>query len=152
LDFIDISSVESSSGVTVTATDNTASEGGDTGKFTITRAGDTSADLLVSYTLTGTATNGVDYDQLPGSVTIPAGSASATVTVTPLDDQIAEPDENVTLTLQTGSGYVGGSSDVVTIFDNDSSQNTFNANINFQPASATVPSGYLVDSGKAFGS
>ncbi len=151
LGFIDISSVESSSGVTVTATDNTATEGGDAGKFTITRTGDTSADLLVSYTLAGTATNGVDYNSLPGSVTIPAGSASAVVTVTPIDDQIAEPDENVILTLQDGSGYVGGSSDVVTIFDNDSAQNTFNAKINFQPASATAPSGYLVDSGKAFG-
>ena len=37
------------------------------------RFGDATAGLTVTYTLSGTATNGTDYAALPGSVTIPAG-------------------------------------------------------------------------------
>src|SRR5437016_2068549 len=35
-----------------------------TGTLTISRAGDTSSDLSVNYTLSGTAQNGRDYEQL----------------------------------------------------------------------------------------
>ena len=38
-----------------------------------TRAGDLNRDLTVNYLATGTATSGVDYRSLPGSVLIPAG-------------------------------------------------------------------------------
>src|SRR5262249_1036995 len=62
--------------VTVAATDPSASEQGpDPGVFTVSRSGDTSAALTVSYTLGGAATNGVDYTTLSGTVTIPAGQA-----------------------------------------------------------------------------
>ena len=53
------------------------------GSFTVTRTGDTSPDLTVLYTVSGTATAGADYGALPGSVTIPAGSATATIAVAP---------------------------------------------------------------------
>src|SRR5206468_2676992 len=77
--------------VTVTATDANASETGpDSGTFTITRTGDTTAPLTVNYSLSGTASNGTDYQQLGTSVTIAAGVSSATVTVTPIDDTEVE--------------------------------------------------------------
>src|SRR5438132_300959 len=41
-----------------------AEQGPDTGTFTISRAGDTSSDLSVNYTLGGTAQNGRDYEQI----------------------------------------------------------------------------------------
>ena len=48
--------------VDVVASDATASETGlETGAFTITRSGSTTGDLIVNFTLTGTALNGVDY-------------------------------------------------------------------------------------------
>ena len=52
---------------------------------------------------------------------IPDGQASATVTVTPVDDSDSEGDETVELTLASGTGYTIGSpgSDTVTIADND---------------------------------
>jgi len=55
------------------------------GAFTIRRAGTTNDPLTVAYVLGGTATNGVDYATLPGSVTIPAGARSAIIPVVPLD-------------------------------------------------------------------
>ncbi len=119
--------------VTVSATDASASEPGtDTGTFTFSRTGGTLSALTVSYALSGTATNGTDYNALSGTVTIPAGSASQTVTVAPVDDTMPEGDETVVLTLSSGAGYQAGSpsSATVTIHDND----------NFPPtASITSP-------------
>src|SRR6185503_19235649 len=65
--FVEIDSLEPDplSTVSVTASDASASEGGDTGTFLFTRTGgDTAEALDVKYTLGGTATNGTDYAQL----------------------------------------------------------------------------------------
>jgi hypothetical protein len=58
--------------VTIAATAG-ASEPNVDGVFTVTRTGDTTADLTVNYTVGGTATADADYAALSGSVTIPAG-------------------------------------------------------------------------------
>ncbi len=50
----------------------------------------------MSYTVTGTATNGTDYTSLTGTVTIPSGSNSVTLPVTVADDNIIEITEGVT--------------------------------------------------------
>ena len=85
--------------VTVVATDATAGEAGpDAGTFTITRTGATTLPLAVQYGVGGTASS-ADYAALTGTVTIPAGQLSATVTVTPVDDGNIEADETVVLTL-----------------------------------------------------
>ena len=108
--------------VTVIATDASASEAGpDPGTFTVSRSGSTALALTVYYTLAGTAQNGVDYQTLPGSVTIPAGASSATVTVTPIDDNQIEGDETVVLTPSSSPGYTAGSpgSATIVIHDND---------------------------------
>jgi hypothetical protein len=109
--------------VTIVATDPSASEAGQaTGGFTITRTGSTASSLLVNFTVGGTATMGSDYTTITSPITIAAGSATKTVTVTPLDDSIVESAETVVLTIATGSGYDVGSpsSATVTIADNDS--------------------------------
>ncbi len=108
--------------VTVIATDSSASEAGpDAGTFTVSRSGSTAQALTVYYTRTGTAQNGVDYQTLPGSVTIPTGASSTTVTVTPIDDNQLEGDETVVVTLSSSTGYTVGSpgSATVIIHDND---------------------------------
>jgi len=92
--------------VSVTSADTSALESGpDTGTFTITRTGDTAADLTVSYTLTGTAGNGTDYQTIPLTTVIPAGSPSVDIVVTPIDDTDTEAAESVTLTLVSTSNY-----------------------------------------------
>lgn len=108
--------------VSIVATDAAAAEAGpDPGIFTVTRDGVTTAPLAVSYTVGGTATNGIDYQTLNGTVTIPAGQASATIVVTPIDDSLFEGNETVVITLNSSANYVvtASSSATVTIADND---------------------------------
>jgi hypothetical protein len=108
--------------VTIAATDAIATEAGlTTGQYTVTRTGATTAALTVNYTVGGTATAGSDYLALAGSVQIPAGAASATITVTPIDDLLVEPDETVVATLAANAAYVvgAGASATVTIQSND---------------------------------
>jgi hypothetical protein len=102
--------------VSITATDaNAAEAGADTGTFTVTRTGSTAAALTASLSITGTATNGFDYQTLASSVTIPAGAASATITVTPIDDAVFDADKTVIATIQPGAGYEAGTSNSATI-------------------------------------
>jgi arylsulfatase A len=108
---ITVSSVSSGPQVTVMLTDAMCSEAGsDIGKFKINRMGDTVSPLTVSYTLSGTAQNGVDFSTLSGTATIPSGASSAFVTVTPVNDGAIEGEESVILTLQPNASYTLGSS------------------------------------------
>ena len=68
-----------------------------TATFTVRRFGDTNNDLTVPYDIAGTASNGVDYVALPGSVTILAGQRRALITIVPIDD--GPPDVNKTVIL-----------------------------------------------------
>ena len=61
--------------------------------------------ITVGYSISGTASNGSDYQTLTGSVVIPAGLNQATITVTPIDDTTPESSETVALTLSPGQGY-----------------------------------------------
>ncbi|HYG78472.1 MAG TPA: Calx-beta domain-containing protein [Planctomycetota bacterium] len=108
--------------VTISASDNSAAEqGAATGVFTVTRSGSTAAAMTINLSYSGSATSGTDYQSPPGSVTIPAGSSSATITITPSEDTVAEGDETVVATVTSGAGYNVGtpSNDTVTIADND---------------------------------
>ncbi len=110
------------SSVSIAATAATATEAGPTsGAFVVTRTGDASAPLTVQYTIAGTATADSDYVALPGAVTIPEGAATTTITVTPIDDQIVEPNETVTLALSPDAAYHVGSPSqaIVTIVSDD---------------------------------
>jgi hypothetical protein len=79
--------------VSVTATQPNASEVGPvSGTFQVARTGSTDSALTVYYGLGGTAVNGADYQMLPGSVTIAAGSATADITVTPIADSDSPPE------------------------------------------------------------
>jgi len=70
-----------------------------TATFTVRRFGDTNDDLTVPYDIGGTASNGVDYVALPGSVTVPAGERRALITVVPIDDGPPDINKTVILTL-----------------------------------------------------
>jgi len=72
-----------------------------TATFVVRRTGETNAPLVVLYEIGGTASNGVDYLALPGSVIIPAGRRSAELTIVPIDDALPEPVETVVLALIT---------------------------------------------------
>ena len=87
--------------VTVAAKDASASEvGPDPGQFLVTRSSGTNSDLLVRFSLSGTAGNGIDYTKLPQSVLISVGSTSAVVNVLPLADNDRRGESNETVVLQ----------------------------------------------------
>ncbi len=109
--------------VTIEANLSDASETGPTaGQFTVTRTGATASPLTVNYRISGTAINGTDYSTISTSVTIPASSATATITVTPIDDVLVEATETVILTLRTNTAYTMGTPGkaMMTITDSDS--------------------------------
>jgi subtilisin-like proprotein convertase family protein/outer membrane biosynthesis protein TonB len=107
----------------VSAVETAAYEAGSApAQFRITRSGgDNSKAEIVYYGLTGTATQGTDYQFLSGVTQIPAGATETFVTVTPIDDSIYEGTENVTFTVQNSNDYILGSSiqDSIAIVDND---------------------------------
>ncbi len=108
-----ISESYSELGLSITVTDPVASESKVNGLFTITRYGDISKKLVVTYTVSGSATNGKDYKKLKGKVTIKKNSSTASIIVKPKNDKFTEEVEDVTLTLSNGE------SATVTIEDND---------------------------------
>jgi PKD repeat protein len=103
--------------VMVAATDSNASASGDPGVFTITRSGgDTSSAVTVKYTLGGNARNGVDYQTLPGTATIPAGASSVDVVVQPTGHP--EPNDQPVIIMlygYTAAPYIVGKPDSATL-------------------------------------
>lgn len=85
----------------------TGTEGGSPIVFQFTRTGSILQALSVNVQFSGTATPGVDYI-VPASLTFPAGSAQATLSIVPIDDGVNEFDETVIVTLGAGAGYVPG--------------------------------------------
>ncbi|HXS67720.1 MAG TPA: Ig-like domain-containing protein [Candidatus Polarisedimenticolia bacterium] len=71
-----------------------------TASFIVNRSGDTNSALTVYYSIGGTASNGLDYATLPGSVTIPTGRRAAMIVVDPLLDEVTNCPETVILSLQ----------------------------------------------------
>lgn len=74
--------------------------------FPVTRSGDASYEVLLSYrTVNGTATSGVDYTSGSGYIVIPAGSTSANIPVTIDANTSSGPDQTFQLYLgATGTG------------------------------------------------
>jgi hypothetical protein len=96
--------------VTVTSSSQTSSgdlpeAAPDAATFTLARTGDPAEALTVNYQFSGTASNGLDYVTTPLSVTFSPGASSATVTITPIDDAVAEFTESVVLSLLPGTNY-----------------------------------------------
>jgi YD repeat-containing protein len=115
--------------VSVTASQATVSEAGPAIDYTISRVGSTATDLTVYYAMSGTASNGVDYATLSGTAVIPATASSVTLTLTPIEDAIAELSETAILGLLANSNYsaVLPSSATVTILDDENPEISFAA-------------------------
>jgi alpha-tubulin suppressor-like RCC1 family protein len=113
---VNFTAAESVPKVSLAATVAEIAEGCPTAStITISRTGDTTSPMTVKMAYSGTATRNVDFkfspDLLPSSggvypVVIPAGSSSATIVVSSLDDSVDEPTETVTLTLFEDVPYI----------------------------------------------
>lgn len=97
-------------------------EGCDVGSFVFRRLTGPSntASLTVGYNVSGTATPGVDYTALPGSITIPAGEDSVVLNIEGVLDFTPEGNESVVLTLAGGGCSCSAPPSVsMDIVDND---------------------------------
>jgi len=91
-------------GVSVLSIGDTQEDGSALGRFVITRSGSVTSNLMVHFAVGGTA--GVnDFQELGGTVLLPAGSNSVSLSVVPVDDALPEGEESVVLMLAPGDGY-----------------------------------------------
>ncbi|RWU06147.1 Calx-beta domain-containing protein [Pedobacter chitinilyticus] len=132
----------SASGISVTITDDDtaagnrvlavakiadAAEPDQAGSFTVSlpTGYTSSSNITLSYTMSGTATRNTDYTI--ATVTFPANTNSVTLPVLVIDDQLLEPTETVTLTLNNsadGNGFTytpasGANAATLNIADDD---------------------------------
>ena len=158
--------------VMVSNANQSPGESGTTGQFYFSRTAST-GDLTVNYAVSGSATNGVDYADLPGSVVIPDGQTGVDLLLTPVDDADVEGTETVTLTVLPGTGYgpdrpasatyqiadnetppitVGFQAATVTMSENDAGGEYRNLAVTLSAASTnTVTVDYTANGGSAAG-
>ena len=105
--------------------------------YTFTRTGSTANAMTVNFSVGGTAsftepdytqTGAATFTATSGTVVIPGGSSTATVTIDPSADTTVEPDETVVLTVTSGTGYVVGTPSAATgTIQNDDNATTVTA-------------------------
>jgi Calx-beta domain/Domain of unknown function DUF11 len=109
--------------VTIANTTNGAEAGPVNGVMTVTQTAASATNTVISYSVAGTATSGSDYTALSGTVTILAGSTTATINIPVINDLVVDPNETVTLTLtsiSSGLATLGATLTATnTITDND---------------------------------
>ena len=132
---------------TIVASDAIAGEFGTTpGRFSIVTsvAAMSAAPLTVNYTVGGSASNGVDYATLSGSVTIPANANVTNIFISPLGNNLSAPTATITLTLAASTNYTltNLSSAAVTLLDRPLDvwrRANFTAGQSRMPTSAATP-------------
>lgn len=126
---------DDSTGIAVSTHSTVPAEPSTASSFYLSREG-TTGSLTINYTITGTATNGVDYQTVSGTATIADAQSGVDVPITPIDDALVEGSETITLTLAPGTGYGAEvSSATLYLTDNDSSAM---ASVGFASATGTT--------------
>ncbi len=95
---------DSQTQLSIATSQSLAWESGQSGSFTVTRTGDLSNALSFNYRLAGTASS-ADYQPLSGTANFLAGQSATQITVTAINDLIAESGETVKVSLAIGNGY-----------------------------------------------
>lgn len=85
--------------------DAACEQDGTMGEFTVTRKGSLTDSLIVALSVQGSATNGLDYEYIQSSVTIPAGQTAAAVPVIPIKDSVKEREEVVEIMIAHSERY-----------------------------------------------
>ena len=105
--------------VSITASKPHAYEGGATGEFTISSSV-INSDIIVNYTVSGSAADYTASPALSGSITLTPAQPSKTITITAIDDTEYEGPETLILSLSSNNAYkIATASATLTIVDND---------------------------------
>jgi RHS repeat-associated protein len=112
--------------INVTASGQYAYQNSQAGQFALTRSGELNKAVTVNYTVTGTATSGVNYTALPASVTFAANQTTTNLNVSVTSSPILTNAATVVLTLNTSTNYFLGvnSQAVVTLLPNSDTTNS----------------------------
>ena len=123
--------------VSFAAASGAVAESGGTRNVALSISPAPTANITVNYTVSGSAGSSDFSITGSGTVTVAANATSVNIPVAITDDNADEVAETVILTLNSGTGYAVGSTNVhtLTITDNDS------AGLVFSPASLTVAEG-----------
>jgi hypothetical protein len=106
-------------------------------RFIVSREVAVVNELVVNYTMSGTATEGVDYAGTTGSVTISSNATSSYITITAVNDTIPEGVESIIMNLTPTPGAYGllvGSATML-LADNDAFTT---GSVSFLSASSSV--------------
>ncbi len=107
---------------TFASVSGSAGEGDGTHNVSVNVSPAPATNLTLNYNLGGSAIENTDYSITgSGTVSVTAGLTSVNIPIVILNDTVEETDENVTLTLVSGTGYSLGSvyEHTLTIVDND---------------------------------
>lgn len=111
-------------GVGISASTDSYSEGDGTVTVTFTTNEIFAIDVVLNYEVSGTATEGEDFEALSGSVTLNSGQESITEDLILIDDNEVEQQETIIITLVSVDGdtnFIGSDDSVtLTLSDNDS--------------------------------
>ncbi len=88
---------------TTSAADTILTEGCGQAQLVVTRTSGVASALTVNLNITGSATNGVDYQNIPTTINFQPGQATDTLDIIPLLDQLSEGQEIISISVQ-GSG------------------------------------------------
>ena len=105
--------------LTITATDQVLEDDAGPHLITITRSATSYLDTNFNLTLSGTATETVDYTIATTSFTLSAGVLSATTELTILEDTTYEGDEGIMLNISSAPYSIIGPAHTLTIVEND---------------------------------
>ena len=80
----------------------------------------TDSELIIHYSASGVASNGVDFVSLPGAITIPAGQDFVLLPIYAINDLFVEGNEPATITVEPDAAYLVGLPDAeILIIDDD---------------------------------
>ncbi len=80
-------------------TDSLIVEGCPAQEFIVEKSGNLNSDMTINFIKSGTAVEGVDYTNFPDSLYIPAGKSADTIVFYAIDDGVAEPNEDLIITM-----------------------------------------------------
>jgi gliding motility-associated-like protein len=86
--------------ISTVSLDGTLAEGCEPGQLSFSLPNNVEQNLIIDYTIFGTAENGVDYEFIPDDLFIAAGDSSVTIPVIVFDDGIIEGIETIGIDIQ----------------------------------------------------
>ncbi len=92
--------------VSTPSNDSTIFEGCTSATLTFSRPNADPTPMTINYAVNGSATPGVDYNALPGVITIPAGQSDVSITVSAIADGINEGTETISIRGLTNCGDI----------------------------------------------